>query len=139
MNTNENVEISVPFPPQISIQDLFPADRKALTAGNRSPKIPNAFIAFRIALVKELKAQQIVYDRTKVSTLASTLWAKVPEQVKKYYKDMSIEAQLQYNQARGLTFISQNSVPIQDDDFTLINISTLSLQQGTASTLSSAS
>src|SRR4051794_33816938 len=121
MNTNENFEISVPFSPQISIQDLIPTDR---IEGNRNPRIPNAFIAFRIALVKELKAQQIVYDRTKVSTLASTLWAKVPEQVKKYYKDMSIEAQLQYNQARGLTFISQNSVPIQDDDFTLINIST---------------
>src|SRR6266487_1457243 len=128
MNTNENFEISVPFPPKITIQDLIPA------AGNHNLKVPNAFIAYRIELVRELKSQNIFFDRTKISTLASKLWAKEPEEVKKYYKLMSSEARLQYNQGRGLTFISNsdNTIPTipTQDDFALI---TSPLQQGTAS------
>src|SRR5437870_12218870 len=102
MNTDENFEFSVPFPPKITAQDLIP------TAGNHNLKIPNAFIIYRIELVRELKSQNIVFDRTKTSTLASKLWANEPIHVKKYYKDMSSKATFQYNQARGLTFIANS-------------------------------
>jgi hypothetical protein len=132
MNINEDINISVPFPPQITAQDLVPDEAE----GDRKRKISNAFIAYRKALVKEIKSRNIAYDRSKVSSLASHLWENEPKNVKEVYRKMSNEAQLRYNQyiqSRGAFIPYHSNYPNS------IKGAPPSLQQEAASASSSAS
>ena len=107
MNTSQknirNSDIRPPFPPVITAQDLIPAE---ISSKAEIVRIPNAFIAYRMALVRELKSQNIAYHRSNVSSLASRLWAEESKEVKDIYRKMTTDAQILYNQARGLTFLS---------------------------------
>jgi len=100
--TSENHDVRPSFPPKISAKDLIPTEcSKAETV-----RIPNAFIAYRMALVRELKSKKVACHRSNVSSLASRLWAQEPENVKDTYRKMATDAQMMHNQARGLTFLS---------------------------------
>src|SRR2546423_12355948 len=99
----KNSNIRPPFPPVISAHDLIPSD---ISNKSEIVRIPNAFIAYRMALVRELKSRNIAYHRSNVSSLASRLWAEEPENVKDTYRKMTTDAQILYNKARGLTFLS---------------------------------
>jgi hypothetical protein len=92
-----------PYPPVITAQDLIPTD---VSNKVESVRIPNAFIAYRMALVRELKSKKVACHRSNVSSLASRLWAEEPEDVKNTYRKMATDAQMLHNQARGLTFLS---------------------------------
>src|ERR1044071_8194715 len=112
---NEICEINArpPFPPVITAQDLVPTE---VSTKVESVRIPNAFIAYRMALVRELKSQNVACHRSNVSTLASRLWAEEPEEVKDVYRNMATDAQLFHNKARGLKFLPYQQFPTPDDD-----------------------
>jgi hypothetical protein len=99
----ENSNLRPPYPPVITAQDLIPTD---VSNKVESVRIPNAFIAYRMALVRELKSKKVACHRSNVSSLASRLWAEEPEDVKNTYRKMATDAQMLHNQARGLTFLS---------------------------------
>jgi len=101
-NQGENHDVRPSFPPKISAQDLIPTE----CSKTETVRIPNAFIAYRMALVRELKSKKVACHRSNVSSLASKLWAEEPEDVKNTYRKMATDAQLLHNQARGLTFLS---------------------------------
>src|SRR5438270_5163370 len=98
-SNNENSNIRPPFPPTIAVQDLVPTS---------NAKVPNAFIVYRMALSRELKVQNVSYDRSRISSIASRLWAEEPENVKNTYKQLVADAQLAHNQSRGFKFFSYN-------------------------------
>jgi len=102
-NTENSNIVRPPFPPVITAQDLIPTD---VSNKVETVRIPNAFIAYRMALVRELKSKKVACHRSNVSSLASRLWAEEPEDVKNTYRKMATDAQLMHNQARGLTFLS---------------------------------
>ncbi|CAB4428807.1 unnamed protein product [Rhizophagus irregularis] len=102
-----------PFPPVITAQDLIPTDISSNKV--ESVRIPNAFIAYRMALVRQLKSQKVACHRSNVSSLASRLWAEEPEDVKNTYRKMATDAQMLHNQARGLTFLSYEQSTSSDN------------------------
>ncbi|GES81502.1 kinase-like domain-containing protein [Rhizophagus clarus] len=97
----------------ITAQDLIPTDISSNKV--ESVRIPNAFIAYRMALVRQLKSQKVACHRSNVSSLASRLWAEEPEDVKNTYRKMATDAQLLHNQARGLTFLSYEQSTSSDN------------------------
>ncbi|RGB41837.1 hypothetical protein C1646_751610 [Rhizophagus diaphanus] len=105
--------IRPPFPPVITAQDLIPTDISSNKV--ESVRIPNAFIAYRMALVRQLKSQKVACHRSNVSSLASRLWAEEPEDVKNTYRKMATDAQMLHNQARGLTFLSYEQSTSSDN------------------------
>jgi hypothetical protein len=102
--SSQKITIRPPYPPVITAQDLIPTNISSNKV--ESVRIPNAFIAYRMALVRQLKSQKVVYHRSNVSSLASRLWAEEPEEVKNTYRKMATDAQMLHNQARGLIFFS---------------------------------
>src|SRR6266480_4094491 len=91
---NKKSHVRPPFPPVITAQDLIPTD---VSNKVETVRIPNAFIAYRMALVRELKSKKVAYHRSNVSSLASRLWAEEPKDVKNTYKKISADAQILYN------------------------------------------
>src|SRR6266542_4340095 len=85
-------DIRPPFPPVITAQELILTDISSNKV--ESVRIPNAFIAYRIALVRQLKLQKVALHRSNVSSLASRLWAEEPENVKNTYRKMATDAQI---------------------------------------------
>ncbi|CAG8667233.1 15208_t:CDS:1, partial [Funneliformis mosseae] len=103
-NKNSKLTLRPPFPPTLTAHDLLPSEKSI----NRSEnvRIPNAFIAYRMALVRELKLKNVASHRSNVSTYASRLWAEESDHVKDVYKKMANDATMLYNKARGITFLS---------------------------------
>ncbi|CAI2165299.1 613_t:CDS:1 [Funneliformis geosporum] len=97
-----------PFPPTLTARDLIPAE---INNGIEAVRTANAFIAYRMALVRELKLQRVPCHRSNVSSHASRLWAEEPEEVKDVYRKMATDAQLLYNKTRGITFLYEQPIP----------------------------
>ncbi|CAI2167618.1 13360_t:CDS:1 [Funneliformis geosporum] len=91
-----------PFPPKLTAYDLIPTE---VSSKAENVRIPNAFIAYRMALVRELKSQKVASHRSNVSTYASRLWAEEPEHVKETYRKMANDATILHNKSRGITFL----------------------------------
>ncbi|CAG8761592.1 10878_t:CDS:1, partial [Rhizophagus irregularis] len=67
--------------PVITAQDLILTD----ISSNKVElvRIPNAFIAYKMALVRQLKSQKVACHQSNVSLY---LWAEEPEDVKNTYQ-----------------------------------------------------
>ncbi|RIA79661.1 hypothetical protein C1645_840186 [Glomus cerebriforme] len=129
---NNSELVRPPYPPVITAQDLIPTNISSNKV--ETVRIPNAFIAYRMALVRQLKLQKVACHRSNISTLASRLWAEEPEDVKNTYRKMATDAQTLHNNIRGLTFLSYKQSTSQDEPLTLLNLPSLqqiqpSLQQ----------
>ncbi|CAG8473623.1 14220_t:CDS:1 [Funneliformis caledonium] len=98
-----------PFPPVLTAKELLPKGEKSKKKEN--VRIPNAFIAYRMALVRELKSKRVPCNRSNISSHASRLWKQEPKEVKDVYRKMANDAQLLFNQIRGLTFLYEQSIP----------------------------
>ncbi|RHZ78620.1 hypothetical protein Glove_158g59 [Diversispora epigaea] len=95
INDNDIVIPKKPhYPPTIKPQDLLP---KNSNSNGKPSRIPNAFIAYRIAFCQGLKSQNICITMPDVSSLASDFWAHEPIYVKATYKKIANEAKLLYD------------------------------------------
>ena len=68
--TSENHGFRPSFPPKISARDLIPTE---FSKSPETVRIPNAFIAYRMALVREMKLKKVACHRSNVSSLTSKL------------------------------------------------------------------
>ncbi|PKK71511.1 hypothetical protein RhiirC2_778328 [Rhizophagus irregularis] len=87
-----------PFPPALTIDDLI---KNAQTSDNKPKMVPNAFIAYRMALIREyrIKNKNIKLPRMGVfSRIAENSWNKEPQHVKGYYNKLTQDAKLFYKQ-----------------------------------------
>ncbi|RIA83296.1 hypothetical protein C1645_786735 [Glomus cerebriforme] len=77
---NNNNHIRPPFPPVITAQDLIQS--------NDATRVPNSFIAYRMALVREYKLKNVSCNRSEISSRASRLWKEEPDYIKNTYKNL---------------------------------------------------
>ncbi|GBB84554.1 hypothetical protein RclHR1_11110003 [Rhizophagus clarus] len=112
MNSNEIPHIEVPFPPELTVEEIL-GRRPDEKLGSRAP---NSFFLYRLAFIKELKKRTGGNNSmTKISPYVSLSWSKEPPEIKDAYKKLSslVESQLikmrQKKQYNSLVFIHENS------------------------------
>ncbi|PKY48449.1 hypothetical protein RhiirA4_525247 [Rhizophagus irregularis] len=96
--TSINVEslndIKPSFPSTLTISDLI----KKVNTNNKPKVFPNAFIAYRMALMKEYRIKNCKTPSVgKVSKIAKNHWNMEPKYVKEFYESLVNEAKLIYN------------------------------------------
>ncbi|CAB4415715.1 unnamed protein product [Rhizophagus irregularis] len=84
--SSANIEtIKVPYPPQITAEEVFDRNKD-----RERKKVPNSFMVYRMALIKELKTQNISNNNSfNISVLAASRWSSELDEVKQAYKDIS--------------------------------------------------
>ncbi|CAG8442206.1 9895_t:CDS:1 [Ambispora leptoticha] len=81
------------FPPEISALNLVQKAISRLESSGKTSRIPNAFIAYRMAFCKELqRVNHPVFTQPQLSSMAKSAWNKEPESVQKTYRYISAEA-----------------------------------------------
>ncbi|CAB4382992.1 unnamed protein product [Rhizophagus irregularis] len=103
-----------PFPPALTIDDLI---KNAQTSDNKPKMVPNAFIAYRMALIREyrIKNKNIKLPRMGVfSRIAENSWNKEPQHVKGYYNKLTQDAKLFYKQNTIQIVLDKHMININD-------------------------
>ncbi|CAG8437929.1 8937_t:CDS:1 [Ambispora gerdemannii] len=95
-----NVSSIVPkFPPEITSLNLIQKAILKLENSGKISRIPNAFIAYRMAFCKQLqKVRHPVFTQPQLSSMAKAAWNKEPEDVQKAYRYIAAEASEIYKQ-----------------------------------------
>src|SRR6185437_1894303 len=78
------LDFKPPFPPTLTINDLT---KNVFSSGNKQKMVPNAFIAYRMALIKEfsIKNSNLKLPRmSDFSRIAEKSWNKEPKYVKSF-------------------------------------------------------
>ncbi|RGB40171.1 hypothetical protein C1646_664061 [Rhizophagus diaphanus] len=84
------------FPPIIKIDDLI----KNAKTTNKRKSIPNAFIVYRMALIKEYRIKnRKLPPMAELSKIAKNSWDLEPKEVKDYYEEFVKEAKSIYNKS----------------------------------------
>lgn len=84
------------FPPIVKIDDLI----KNAKMNNKRKSIPNAFIVYRMALIKEYRIKnRKLPPMAELSKIAKNSWDLEPKEVKDYYEDFVKEAKSIYNKS----------------------------------------
>ncbi|CAI2169411.1 12332_t:CDS:1 [Funneliformis geosporum] len=96
---NEVNDIKPIFPPILTEDELIKNAIKSNSSNNKAKTLPNAFIAYRMALQKEYHNKNIkLPPMNQLSIIAKNAWEKEPKEVKKFYKNLTEEARSLYNQ-----------------------------------------
>ncbi|CAG8494121.1 9937_t:CDS:2 [Ambispora leptoticha] len=81
------------YPPQITPNTLIEKAVEKLHKTGRRSRIPNAFIAYRMAICSELRISESPgLNQPKLSSLAKESWKKEPAHVRKEYQRIAAEA-----------------------------------------------
>ncbi|RGB35655.1 hypothetical protein C1646_759056 [Rhizophagus diaphanus] len=86
MNTNEIPLIKVPYPPELTVEDIL----SRRSEEKLRLRAPNQFFIYRLAYIRELK--KIIGESismTRISPQISSSWSREPPEVKKAYKELS--------------------------------------------------
>ncbi|RGB35657.1 hypothetical protein C1646_667565 [Rhizophagus diaphanus] len=86
MNANEIPLINVPYPPELTIEEIL----SRRSEEKLRLKAPNQFFIYRLAYIKELK--KLIGENismTKISPQISFSWAREPPEIKQAYKNLS--------------------------------------------------
>ncbi|CAG8488113.1 836_t:CDS:1 [Ambispora gerdemannii] len=89
-------DFRVPFPPQITTSECI-----TLKDGKIPMKSPNCFIIYRRAFQKELRNRGCVLKLNLVSAMASQSWQREPVKVKKAYKEMARQINIELVEMRA--------------------------------------
>ncbi|CAG8728670.1 hypothetical protein RhiirA5_419299 [Rhizophagus irregularis] len=86
MNTNEIPLINVPYPPELTVEDIL----SRRSEEKLRLRAPNQFFIYRLAYIRELK--KIIGESismTRISPQISSSWSREPPEVKQAYKNLS--------------------------------------------------
>ncbi|CAG8618771.1 8728_t:CDS:2, partial [Ambispora gerdemannii] len=116
-------EFKVPFPPEITPMNLIEKAIARLETNGKISRIPNAFIAYRMAFYKELRTiKHPVITQPQLSTLVKQSWLKEEEHVQREYQRSEKEANDLYIQiCRERNFVFSNSSNLSDSNFDFFN------------------
>src|SRR5688572_31510187 len=97
---NFNTDIKPKCPPILTINDLIKNALKSDTPNKRKPKtFPNAFIAYRMALIKEYRNKKVkLPPMGQLSKIAKTSWDEESQNVKDFYNKLVEDAKALYKQ-----------------------------------------
>ncbi|CAG8532180.1 6048_t:CDS:2 [Ambispora gerdemannii] len=115
-------EVTVRFPPEITPMNLIEKAIAKLKTNEQASRIPNAFIAYRMAFCKELHLiRHPVITQPQLSALAKQSWLNEEEHVRREYQRIAKEAKdlyIKICQERKPFFITseyQNKSSFNDD------------------------
>ncbi|CAI2181905.1 11255_t:CDS:1 [Funneliformis geosporum] len=95
---NFNYVLKPTFPSNLTINEIISVI-KAPSNNQKAKTFPNAFIAYKKALIKENRIKNIkLPPMGKLSKIASYYWDEEPEIVKKFYKKLSEDAKSLHKQ-----------------------------------------
>ncbi|PKK69335.1 hypothetical protein RhiirC2_850792 [Rhizophagus irregularis] len=86
MNANEISLINVPYPPELTVEEIL----SRRSEEKLRLRAPNQFFIYRLAYIKELR--KIIGENismTKISPQISSSWAREPPEIKQAYKNLS--------------------------------------------------
>ncbi|KAG9301821.1 hypothetical protein G9A89_004500 [Geosiphon pyriformis] len=99
--TSFTQHISPRFPPVITPFDLIKRAMSKLKTSRQPSRIPNAFIAYRIAFFKELRSMKhSVITQPQLSTMAKESWSREPINIRNEYKQIAADARQLYKNLR---------------------------------------
>ncbi|GBC05199.1 hypothetical protein RclHR1_00610011 [Rhizophagus clarus] len=113
MNTNEIPLINVPYPPDLTVEEVL-SNR---TNEKLRSRAPNKFFIYRLAYIKELKKR--IGDNISMIKIASHIslsWSKEPSEIKETYKKFSDRVENRLKEIRqndNLIIIHENFLPSQ--------------------------
>ncbi|GBC05196.1 hypothetical protein RclHR1_00610008 [Rhizophagus clarus] len=111
MNTNEVPLINVPYPPELTVEEILNR-RSDEKLGSRAP---NQFLIYRQAYIKELrKGINGTISMKKISSNISASWSRESSEVKEAYRRLSnqVESQLRKLRHDNLVIVYEmNSSP----------------------------
>ncbi|KAG9287055.1 hypothetical protein G9A89_023019 [Geosiphon pyriformis] len=91
--------LSPRFPPDVTPMDLLQKSIQNLKTTGKSSRVPNGFIAYRMAICKELRGKKHpVITQPKLSTIVKQGWSREPEHIRKEYQKIATEARNLYKQ-----------------------------------------
>ncbi|CAG8494081.1 9935_t:CDS:1 [Ambispora leptoticha] len=92
-------QVTPKFPPDITAINLIEKAITKLDSTGQLSRVPNAFIAYRMAFCKELSSMKHpVITQPKLSSMVKESWSKEPENVRKEYQRIAAEARDVYRQ-----------------------------------------
>ncbi|CAI2169409.1 12331_t:CDS:1 [Funneliformis geosporum] len=98
-SNNVHTDIKPKFPPILTTDELIKNAIKSNAPNNKVKTLPNAFIAYRMALQKEYHNKNIKLPlMSQLSKIAKASWDEEPEDVKKFYKNLTEKARTLYSQ-----------------------------------------
>ncbi|CAG8543439.1 5949_t:CDS:2 [Ambispora leptoticha] len=99
-NVPSNISRIVPkFPPEITAKNLIEKAILKLETSGHTSRVPNAFIAYRMAFCKELRlTNNQILSQTQLSSFVKEAWGKEPQYVRSEYQRIAAEARDLYKQ-----------------------------------------
>ncbi|CAG8730978.1 6580_t:CDS:1 [Acaulospora morrowiae] len=85
---------SVPFPPEISVDDLVESPKNS----KQKFKSPNRFFIFRRAYCKEMIRQGKRYPQTMLSTYICDHWKRLPKEQREFYTNLAEKARILFKE-----------------------------------------
>ncbi|KAG9289940.1 hypothetical protein G9A89_010246 [Geosiphon pyriformis] len=106
MKSKKQFNIQVPFPPEITAQDLV--QKKLLK--NIYTKAPNAYIIYRGQYLEQFNKHGIKKNLDDLSQESSSAWYDEPEKVKVFYRNLGKEVTnlLEKNRISSKNFVEQD-------------------------------
>ncbi|KAG9287116.1 hypothetical protein G9A89_001010 [Geosiphon pyriformis] len=86
------------FPPDLTKEEIISNALQKLQTTGKVGKTPNAFMAYRMSLKKQIAKTGYRPTMGEVSTIAGTLWEEEPDDVKAAYQMLTYEAKIYYEQ-----------------------------------------
>ncbi|CAG8643977.1 5407_t:CDS:1 [Acaulospora morrowiae] len=88
---------SVPFPPEISVDDLVESPKNS----KQKFKSPNRFFIFRKAYCKEMIRQGKRYPQAMLSLYVGDHWKRLPEEQKEFYNSFAEKVRILFKEKYG--------------------------------------
>ncbi|CAI2161839.1 8578_t:CDS:1 [Funneliformis geosporum] len=133
-DNNYNYVLKPTFPSTLSMNEIIVI--KPTSNNQKAKKFPNAFIAYRNALIKENCFRKInLPPMCQLSKIASRYWNKEPENVKDFYRKISEKAKFLYKQNEIQIVFDKHVNEIEGNEqvsrmTNIINIADLDYAQG---------
>ncbi|KAG9301819.1 hypothetical protein G9A89_004498 [Geosiphon pyriformis] len=99
-NINDNLTFTMikpKFPPTLTSEELMANAVEKFRQTGKLSKTPNAFLAYRMALQKELAVSDYYPNMRDLSTIAGNLWIQEPENVKAKYRRLIHDAKILFD------------------------------------------
>ncbi|KAG9287115.1 hypothetical protein G9A89_001009 [Geosiphon pyriformis] len=86
------------FPPDLTHKELLVNALEKLKVTGKAGKTPNAFMAYRMALRKQISKTGFRPTMGELSTIAGNLWESEPQNVKEAYQKLSREVKIMFDE-----------------------------------------
>ncbi|KAG9301823.1 hypothetical protein G9A89_004502 [Geosiphon pyriformis] len=112
-NFKDLPNLVLPFPPEATALKLIEKALLKLRTTGKTSRIPNAFIAYRMAVCKKLRSMNYpVITQPQLSSIAKEFWEKEPENVRREYQRIAAEARDIFKHLHRL----QNPLQIEEEN-----------------------